>query len=297
MSHTLEILFTGIVYLLGSEQAGRVQAILPAVPAPTAPFGVIVPEHTAYLKVKASSLVDADTVPARMRFKKGGKAKGEEMIVYLLGKHATVDRISIKPTTATPEKLVICKKDECDVKKRLRYDEYVAHREEICPTCAGIDAAYTTSDLSSLVAARVQIDRGHLAAAANEHGEWSEWEFKPAQGAGEATRKQQLTEQVALDLKADSPFSIVIAHKEDGQDIELELKLKSGASVEIGNMPLEQIALTEHAHHEAVDHHFGLFYTMLKRPVPASPPVPHRPTPPRVLGPSDNCPPLADEKG
>jgi len=294
--NTLEIIFTGIVYLLGTADStgGTVQAILPAVAAPISPYGEVIPEHTAYIQVKESELVNPKAAPT---FKYKPFGKNEDYWVYVLGirPESAGDAISIKPAVVVPDLLTICKADPCP-NDRLRYDKVVAHREEICPKCGPIDEAFVKSPLVDVVAARMEIKHGYLAAAKRfGGGDWPKWHIKPPHGPAVPIKEQQLSERVTLDLSANDPFSIVVAALDDPANVRFEIHLASKASVEIGNTPVADIVLPPRAHDEAVDHHFGLFYTMLQS-APANPPVPTKPAH-ATLGPRDNCPPLADEKG
>jgi hypothetical protein len=296
--NTLEIIFTGIVYLLGTADGngGRVVAVLPAVTAPVAPYGAIIPAHTAYIKVEKSYLVDPKPTPT---FKYTTPAEpNKEYWVFALGirPEPAGDAITIRPSNPQPDKLTICRIDPCD-HNRLRYDRLVAHREEICPKCGPIEEAFRDSPLAELVAARMVIEHGYLAAAKRAVGDWDTWLIKPAHGFPIPKKQQQLTEQVSLDLASDDPFSIVVTALDDAANVRYDIRLAATAKVEIGNTPAGDIVLPPHSHQEPIDHHFGLFYTMLQSPVPTYPPVPISPEPHDTLGPRDNCPPLADEQG
>lgn len=299
--NTLEIIFTGIVYLLGTADpagGGHVQAILPAVTAPVAPYGEVIPEHTAYIKVKESELVAPKPTPT-FKYKLG--PSNDEYWVFALGilPQSAGDAITIKPAVVQPDKLTICKADPC-LNDRLRYDTVVAHREEICPKCGPIDDAFTKSPLAALVAARMDITHGYLAAAKRTGGgNWHTWHIKPAKGPGIPIKEQELTDKVSLDLTAATPFSIVVTALDDPNNVRYDIRLTATAKVEIGNTPVTDIVLPPRPHGELVDHHFGLFYTMLQSVTPSNPPVPTWPPhmPHATLGPRDNCPPLADEKG
>ena len=56
----------------------------------------------------------------------------------------------------------------------------------------------------------------------------------------------------------------------------MTLVLKNTAQIEIGNLMPNDAVPMGHIHPEAVDVHFGAFYRMMNRPVPAYPPIPHR---------------------
>jgi hypothetical protein len=295
--NTLEIIFTGIVYLLGTADStgGTVQAILPAVVAPIAPYGEIIPEHVAYIKVKASDLSSPPAEPPTFKYKQF--PANEEYFIYVLGTKpdSAGDAISITPSAFLPDVLTICKADPC-LNNRLSYNNFVAHREEICPKCGPIDPSFMKSPISDLVAARMEIKHGYLAAAKRlDNNSWPKWHIKPAHGPALPIKAQQLSERVSLDVSANGPISIVVAPLDNTSTPRYELKLVNNASIEIGNTPVADIVLPSRTHDEPVDHHFGLFYTMLQS-APANPPVPTKPAH-ATLGPRDNCPPLADEGG
>jgi hypothetical protein len=310
MNH-LEVIFTGIVYLLGTADhtGGKVTAILPAISAPSAPFGQLIPGHVAYIKVRKGHVDPTSSPTPTFRYTEVANRKFE-YLVFILGRTASVDTITITPASDDPAKLVICKARDC-LNNRLPYNEVVAHREVICPKCLPIEPTFVTTELSDLVAARMVIESGYLASAkppgppGPPEREWTTWHIKPPKGVAVPITKQKLSEKVSLDLTATGAFKLVVtALDATGKPIPIfsadlikDASQNDDPSIEIGNMSLAEVLDIGMQHDEPVDHHFGLFYTMLQQPLPAAPPVPTKPPHPATLGPTDNCPPMADETG
>lgn len=298
MANHLEIIFTGILYLLGPNDAGNVKVIVPAIPAATAPHGHIIPSHTAYLKVLASN-VKSGSFPPDIVVTRSGVAEN----IYFLGdiggdEKRGQDVVSVSSSAKdVPAGLSICKEDPCADSNRLSYTKHIAQRRVVCPECPKLAAAYRTSKDSHVVSATMMLDRGYLAAGkpANKGDAWPEWEFRPAGHGGNehhTAPKMTLSERVSVDMKSDGTFSFTL----QGDETRAIHLTAGNVTVEIGNTPAEDLILPPH-HRETVDHHFAMFYQMLDAPRPVHPPVPHRviPDPKKKLTIRDNCPPFADD--
>lgn len=300
---SIEIIFTGIVYLLGtsSTTSGSLDVIIPNVSMAASPAGHPISEHTAYLKIEKSHIVNfmesLAIRPPNFVYKTGGDLQGptpREYAVYVL----QGQDISITATNMSPNPLTICRQ-ACGT-NRQSYD-YVAHRELICPTCGKLDPIFKMQT-HELVAARVlNIGQGVLSAREPVGGDT--WIFEPTimKYQNQGYKHQKVAQRVALDIHATEAFKVTItpwAHPPDPPAPALSLTLTQTATIEIGNMPLADVLYLPAHGIEAVDQHFGFFYSMLAQPVPRDPPVPHRemfPVLPPTGGPRQNCPPLADE--
>jgi hypothetical protein len=290
---TIEVLFTGIVYLLGSDSS-TVNVVLPnASLSASAPFGHAISDHFAYIKIARKYIDDASYQTAL-----GIRAPdflvqspiGEPFVVYVLDG----EQIDLAAMNMTPLPTKICSVPPCGT-DRVIYAN-VAHRELICPGCGKLDQVYLSSKEPTFVSGRMAITAGRLSAIKPDTAEWV---FQPAVSRfSNATYKHQaVAEKVALDVSADSAFTLALTRFDATTTI--ALLLQTGASVEIGNLPLADLVGLMLPCEESVDHHFGLYYAMLQRPVPHDPPIPHRvnlPTCPPTGGPRQNCPPLADEQ-
>jgi hypothetical protein len=311
----IQIIITGIVFLLGPGTSKRVTVIVPNAPLASAPFGHTIPDHYAYIKVRTGDVENFWTQIGIRRpdFVYKERMDSPETALF----HLDGDQISFNGPA--PSDLDICVKDvtnvaneDCgtgfgdtfDGDKKRTYTA-IPDIADVCPTCGVINPLFTTSTGPALVAARMTIDRGKLASThLDAQGMWT---FKPgvlARGDVQPPyHSQKLADQAVLQLDATNPVTITIlplvgdlvpVGKKIG-DKTVSLVLKAGAQIEIGNMMPNDILPMKLQHDlEAVDAHFGLYYKMLQYPVPLDPPLPHR-DPAPILAPGgtrQNCEPL-----
>lgn len=303
---TAEIVFTGIVYLLGPTKTdANLKVIIPAVTEPSAPFGEVIPHHYAYVKVKKSDVAtfttplrSPDFVYRASMLPEDTTTNPEFVVFGLKG-----DTLSLNGADQAP--LTPCHKAS-DCPGKDLYDQ-IPHRKAVCPDCSGLDQVFLTSNDPRLVSARMIIDRGTLSATHIDPG--SEWSFEPMRVKVNLANYPHffIDDQAVVALTTSSKISLVITPFSGtfaGQPV-ATLVLKDGARVEIGNlMPDDVLPNMIHHGHDSVDPHFGLYYTMLTRPFnttdhgsASDPRVPHR----RIFfdehigGPQQNCVPFADE--
>jgi hypothetical protein len=326
----LEIIFTGIVYLLGtsSPQApGKVEVILPNFSSAAAPFGHVIPEHYAYLKVDIAQLDDYASLEVERPPDIVYKRDGTEWAVFLLDG----ETISINTTgTEVPTPLELCRascgspfrmlshathaapgKSAAATKMTLSSYSQVAHKDEICRDCAKPVLASDPvepllefddrflSKVSPLVAARLTLTTGKLSSLVMPT---PLWKFLPTSarystGRYQTVNARPLADAAVLQSTSTGAYSLVLTKP---QRTPVSITFTSDATAEIGNMPLDDVlGLTTRVAAETVDHHFALYYLMFKAPRPVDPPVPHMEmsTWPvyKAGGPRHNCPPLADE--
>jgi len=288
--NAIEIVITGVVYLLGAGKTKPVDVIIPHVGAPTAPYGYVLPEHYAYVKVRTDDVTDFSTatIPRFPDFVYRKEQGTTEFALYAL--HG--DTIAVTGTNLLPYPLDICNKDVCTT---TGYD-FIPHQNDVCPDCGALSNRYLMSKPEpGLVAARMMLDHGTLTSAnLDADGEWS---FEPFRFKFDKVKyhKQKIADQAVLKLDADGAVTLTVTPFDKNPLRTLTLDLKPGAKVEIGNLMLDDILPTRHPHSpEAVDIHFALFYTMLSGSVPADPPIPHRSPFPAANpgGPRSNCVPL-----
>jgi hypothetical protein len=312
----VEIVFTGIVYLLGpSKTDASLQAIIPAFAEPSAPFGQVIPGHYAYVRVAKSYVDEAKSVmPLRApdfvyRELRGPAEDKDNPEYWVFG--LTGDNLTLEGADDTPPLKVCHQEADCE----MVYDR-VPHRKFVCPDCTGLDPVFLEPKASRIVAGRMTIDRGKLSAA-NSKDDQTEWSFEPMRmkttPPGKPDPKTLMGGyphgQIAdLAIVAVTPTAgnVVLRITPFSGNRTAKLTLKEGARIEIGNlMPDDVLPHMIHHGHEAVDPHFGLYYTMLVRPFftdadkgsITDPPVPHKGDypPPHPGGPQMNCVPFADE--
>ena len=309
----IQIIITGIVFLLGPGTSQKVTVIIPNAPLASAPFGHAIADHYAYIKVRTGDVTGFwDQISVRRPdFVYKERMDSPEVALF----HLDGDEISFSGPPASP--LDVCVKDihnvtneDCgtgfgdtfDGDKKRTYTA-IPDIADVCPTCGSLNSIFTTSTNPALVAARMTIDRGKLASThLDTDGTWT---FKPGTLArGDVTyHSQKLADQAVLQLDATNPVTIIIKPlvgdpispgKKIG-DHTVSLILNAGAQIEIGNMMPNDILPMKLQHDmEAVDAHFGLYYKMFQYPVPLDPPLPHRdPAPiPKPGGTRQNCEPL-----
>ena len=169
---------------------------------------------------------------------------------------------------------------------------------------------YQTSDDPRLVAARLSIEHGTLSAASvdKQFSAFEPMRLKTDPPQAGSYPRFLIADQAVLEVAATSgSISLSFTPFPTSPRRPLTLKFKDEARVEIGQLMADDVLPFFMPHSmEAVDAHFGVYYTMLKQPIlldPAShfaltdPPLPHREVyhPARVGGPRQNCPPMADE--
>jgi hypothetical protein len=288
--NAIEIVLTGVVYLLGQGKGRPVQVVIPHVDAPAAPYGYVLPEHYAYVKVRTADVDNFSTAtnPRFPDFVYRAEQGTTEFALYAL--HG--DTIAVNGTNLLPDPLDICNKDVCP---KTGYD-LIPHQNDVCPDCGPLSNRYLLARPEpGLVAARMTLDRGTLTSANLD--EKSEWSFEPFRFKFEGVKyhKQFIADQAVLKLNADGAVRLTVTPFDNNPLRTLTLDLKPDAKVEIGNLMLDDILPTRNPHAaEAVDIHFALFYPMLNGSVPADPPIPHRVTfpPAKPGGPRANCVPL-----
>lgn len=288
----IEIVLTGVIYLLGSSQPNQpVDVIIPNVSMPSAPYGYVLPEHYAYVKVRTDDVTDffTATSPRFPEFVYRKDKNSTEFALYKL--HG--DTITVSGTNLMPTPLDICTQDVCGDKVGYRR---IPHQNDVCRDCGALSNRYLISKPDpSLVAARMTLEHGALAAANLDKD--AEWTFEPFRFKFDKVNyhKQKIADQAVLTLEADGYVTLTVKPFDDDPLMTLKLDLKPGAKVEIGNLMPADILPTQHPHSpEAVDIHFALFYTMLSGSVPSDPPIPHRLPFPAAKpgGPRANCIPL-----
>jgi hypothetical protein len=299
--NVIEIVITGIVYLLGpSGNPATATAILPNFGVPSAPFGHVVADHYPYVRVRTGD-VDQFWTKTAARMPDFVYRKKEGAIEYALY-HLAGDEVKFTGQNLPP--LDVCDANEkCGDKlngtEKVRYSS-IPGRADVCPQCGKLQPEYKTSKDPELVAGRVLIDHGHLAAGNLKRG--VVWTFAPLvhrdkdMQAQNRYHRQETADQAVIALNTEQPVTLTLtpfmAHA-DHQP--LSLVLKPGAEVEIGNMMPNDILPMKMQHDpESVDPHFSLYYTMLSGPVPHDPPLPER-TPYPVKdegGARQNCVPL-----
>jgi hypothetical protein len=209
--------------------------------------------------------------------------------------------------------LNICRSNCGQSLQSMPLDSYdlIAHREKLCPACGNsqpklqLDSRYLASPFDPrIVSARMTLETGTLSAMTPH--EKRKWRFLPSNQKYNNVpyaKEGLISDQAVLTVEAQNPIRLVITRQSpEPSESPLKLTLRSGAHVEVGNMPMDDIVnLKTPVPGETVDHHFGLFYTMFERPLPTDPPVPQLATEqdwPTWTGggPRHNCPPLADEQ-
>jgi hypothetical protein len=300
--NAIEIVITGVVYLLGPSATGKpVDVIIPNVSAPAAPFGNVLAEHYAYVKLRKKD-IQSCTAPCSRHpdLSYTGSVSSTEFVVY--GLHG--DQITLKDGDLTPDPLEICtancprKLSELqpgETDQLLAYTNIPAHAD-VCKTCGALRDEYLTSNNPDLIAARLTLDKGKLSAGHPDSG--SEWLFQPSRFkfANVTYHHQMVADQAVLSAASTGPVTLTVKRLEGDVDgiHTLVLVLDKDAQIEVGNlMPSDLLGMGHHAP-EAVDVHFGSFYRMMSDPVPSDPPIPHRKVFPEADpgGPRANCIPL-----
>lgn len=317
--NAVEFTLTGIMYLLGTSSSatpGKVQVIVPTIAESFAPFGQTIPNHYSYIKVRIKDIdtadFDADTAsrPPDFFYRETFTPTTDfpEYAVFGLAG----DEVKIEGTGLTPNVLELCRadcKNKFDGSPKDSYDQ-LPHRGAICPTCNSLNPVYQTSVDPRLVSARLLIEHGKLASASVDPVESS---FEPMRlktdppNVGKYPRLK-VADQAVLEVAATSgSVTLTLKPFPASPKGALTLKLKDGARVEIGHLMADDVLPFFMPHSvEAVDAHFGVYYTMLSQPLllepdkhfaVSDPPLPHRVSyhPARVGGPRQNCPPMVDE--
>jgi hypothetical protein len=313
--NAIEIVLTGVVYLLGPGASPRVEVIIPNAAEPSAPFGAVIPDHYAYLKVRTED-VDELVKNSTPRFPdfvylQHGDDDNSEIAIYAL--HG--DQIAITGKTADslqPNPLEVCDEELCGRKmaimeenepfEKVGYYRHIPSIDDIChDLCGPLNDFYRTSKNADLVAARMTINRGVISAANLDH---SISRFEPAKhkvsNPQHPYHEKELADQAVVQVESDDPVTLTVTpFNEVNPPVNtLTLTLKPGAHIEIGNMmPNDVLPMEAHHPREVVDFHFGLFYKMLLPPVPLDPLIPHRLKLPEQHpgGPRQNCVPIRQD--
>jgi len=297
----ITIIFTGIVYLMSTHSANKLEAILPRITESSGAYRSMVEPHVAYVTFAksdiANSIVAFNARPPDFTFLPGGA--GSERVVYVL----RGDELMLSASSALTPAFEVCRADggNCTINegaKRFSYGK-VAHRDKICKDCT-LDPSYQKQS-REIVAAHMVTTVGTL--YAREVDKTIDWTFEPGKNKfkGEAIdHKGGLAESVALDVKTTATTVFLKLKPFAGNNAaEVTLEFKTGSEIEIGNMPLADVLhlQTEFGEAETEDPHFALYYLMMNGPIPADPPIPHRAPKDRgtAAGHGGNCPPLADE--
>jgi hypothetical protein len=306
MKFAFSIFFTGITFLLTG--GDTLEVVVPRFAESVAPSGTTIPAHVAYLKFRIEDVPNFST-EAKPRpdfiFVAGeDDPKTDQYAIYVLrGERVTVTGVDAKP------KFDVCKKSaDCPIKLidpdlTIGRDtfEHVPHLRDVCKhaRCGRFDTDFLKED-EEYVAARLSGPIGVL--STDPSIKMAKWSFHPMKTEFLNPHEQLLAQRVALDmLSAENKFVVRITpfkptdrHKEVVLTFVPKIR---GRGIEIGNVPAADLLMINREHSlETVDHHFALYYKLLRQPVPSDPPLPHRPQPtPEGAIHGANCPPLADD--
>jgi hypothetical protein len=276
--NVIEVVLTGIIYLLGPGNDKTIRAIVPNAGMPSAPYGQIITDHYPYVKVRTADVEGKfwEATSGRMPDFVFTKEPGApEYAIYFLNG----DTITIVGQDLGPKPLAVCLAADCGKKlngaPKSSYQNVPSIREA-CPTCGALNPAYLNASDHSLVAAVIELDAGTMSAANVDT--MTKWTFEPlVHKKGKPVKKDLLADQAVL--KIDSAKTVRLRFTDHKGNV-FELPLIDEAEVEIGNqMPNDVLPMKLQHDPEAVDPHFGLYYRMLTTPVPHDPPLPHRTVP------------------